>query len=58
MPLLTGAGGTFFLLYVLEKYYELPWRNRGWAWSLVGFGVILCCIGLAVRSRPEYFLFG
>ena len=30
---LLGIGGTFFTLYLLEKYFELPWRGVGWAWA-------------------------
>ena len=39
-PLL-GVGGTFFCLYLLEKYYEIPWKGVGDFWSLLGVAVAL-----------------
>src|SRR5690606_30204777 len=34
LGMLRGISGTFFCLYVLEKYFEIPWKNVGWAWAL------------------------
>jgi hypothetical protein len=55
---LTAFGGTFFALYILEKYYDLPWYGIGWAWSLLGLGGLLYGIGVFAKSHPQYFLFG
>jgi hypothetical protein len=56
-PLL-GIGGTFFVLYLLEKYTELPWHNIGWAWSLLGFALLLYGAAFLAGKFPEYFLLG
>jgi len=57
VPTLLGIGGTFFYLYLLEKYYELPWRGVGWAWSLLGAGCLLYGFALFARAQPEWFFF-
>jgi hypothetical protein len=57
MPVLLGVGGTFFYIYILEKYYELPWEGAGWAWSLLGLGLLLYCFSAFARTHPSYFLF-
>lgn len=54
---LLGIGGTLFYIYLLEKYYELPWRGAGWAWSLLGLGGILYAFAHFAQNHPEYFLF-
>ncbi|TAE19049.1 MAG: hypothetical protein EAZ95_02835 [Bacteroidetes bacterium] len=58
IPLLRGIGGTFFVLYLLEKYYELPWDKIGWIWSLLGLAGILYATSLVVRLYPHYFFMG
>lgn len=58
MSAMLGFGGTFFMLYILEKYYELPWSGVGWAWSLLGLGGILYGMGMFIKTHPQYFLFG
>ncbi|HLP09282.1 MAG TPA: hypothetical protein VK178_14040 [Opitutaceae bacterium] len=57
VPHLLGLGGTFFCLFLLEKYYDLPWRGIGWAWSLFGAGGLLYLFALFVQARPEWFFF-
>ena len=54
---LLGIGGTFFYLFLLEKYYELPWRGVGWAWALLGTGGILYGFALFAQAHPEWFFF-
>jgi hypothetical protein len=54
---LLGIGGTFFYLYMLEKYYEIPWRGAGWAWSLLGLSGILYLFAIFAKTYPQYFLF-
>jgi len=58
LSLLLGVGGTFFYIYMLEKYYELPWEGKGWAWSLLGLSGILYTFVLIAQKFPQYFLFG
>jgi hypothetical protein len=55
---LLGIGGTFFVLYLLEKYTELPWNHIGWAWSLLGFALLLYGAAYLAGKYPEYFLMG
>ncbi|MBK9992331.1 MAG: hypothetical protein IPP19_16825 [Verrucomicrobia bacterium] len=54
---LLGIGGTFFYLYLLEKYFELPWRGIGWAWALLGTGGLMYGFALFAQARPEWFFF-
>jgi hypothetical protein len=58
IPLLRGIGGTFFVIYLLEKYYEIPWDKIGWMWSLLGLAGILYATSLVVRLYPHYFFMG
>ncbi|MFT3830191.1 MAG: hypothetical protein QM691_10870 [Opitutaceae bacterium] len=57
VPHLLGLGGTFLCLFLLEKYYDLPWRGIGWAWSLFGAGGLLYLFAQFVQARPEWFFF-
>jgi len=57
IDLLLGIGGTFFGLYLIEKWFEIPWKNSGWAWSLLGLSILLYCFISLVQLYPEYFLF-
>jgi hypothetical protein len=55
---LLGIGGTFFVLYLLEKYTELPWKQIGWAWGLLGLAGLLYAAVWFAGNHPEYFLLG
>lgn len=57
VPHLLGLGGTFLCLFLLEKYYDLPWRGIGWAWSLLGAGGLLYLFAQFVQARPAWFFF-
>ena len=57
MPSLLSIGGTFFCLYGMEKYYEIPWKGVGYAWSVRGFGMIFYYISVFANLHPEYFIF-
>jgi hypothetical protein len=51
-------GGTYLLIYVLEKYIEsFNWR-RGWAWALLGLGLLLYGMALLINTYPQFFLLG
>lgn len=54
---LLGVAGTIFSLYLIEKYYEIPWKGVGWYWSLLGIGLILYGFSIFAKSYPQYFLF-
>ncbi|HLO83805.1 MAG TPA: hypothetical protein VK203_02165 [Nostocaceae cyanobacterium] len=55
---LNGIGGTFFFLYLLEKYWELPWKKEQWAWATLGLAIILYSGSFVIKIYPQYFLFG
>lgn len=54
---LLGIGGTFFSLYLMEKWFEIPWKGAGWAWSMLGFSVFLYYFVSFAKQNPDYFLF-
>lgn len=54
---LLGVGGTLFYIYLIEKYYEIPWKGVGWLWSAFGLGAILYVFAVFIRLHPEYFIF-
>ncbi|MGD1807963.1 hypothetical protein ACP6PL_21365 [Dapis sp. BLCC M126] len=53
--LLQRIGGTFFFLYLIEKYFELPWQQKSWSWATLGLAVILYLSALVAKQYPEYF---
>ncbi len=55
---LLGIGGTFFVIYLLEKYYEIPWKGVGWAWSLLGVAIALYFFVGFAGQHPQYFIWG
>lgn len=55
---LLGVGGTFFVIYLLEKYTELPWNEIGFAWGLLGAGLLLFGFALFAYHHPQYFFLG
>jgi hypothetical protein len=58
IPALLGIGGTFFTIYLLEKYYEIPWKGVGWAWSLLGVAAGLYFFVGFAGQHPQYFIWG
>lgn len=54
---LLGIGGTVFYIYLLEKYYEIPWKGAGWAWSTLGLAGILYAFATFAKANPTYFMF-
>jgi hypothetical protein len=56
IPLLLGVAGTFFYLYIIELYYEIPWSGKGWAWSLLGLSLLLYGFAYFAQRHPQYFL--
>ena len=55
---LLGIGGTFFTIYLLEKYYEIPWKGVGWAWSLLGVAIAFYFFVGFAGQHPSYFVWG
>lgn len=56
ITLLLGIGGTFFYIYLLEKYYEIPWEGAGWAWSLLGLSGMLYAFAVYAKGHPQFFI--
>lgn len=57
IPQLQGIGGTFFFLYVIEKYFELPWSKTTIVWATLGLSTLLFTSAWIMKQYPEYFLF-
>ncbi|AFZ44312.1 hypothetical protein PCC7418_2152 [Halothece sp. PCC 7418] len=57
IPQLQGIGGTFFFLYVIEKYFELPWSQKTIVWATLGLSTLLFTSAWIMKQYPEYFLF-
>ena len=55
---LLGVGGSIFVIYLLEKYSELPWSEIGFAWGLLGAGLLLFGFALFAYHHPQYFFLG
>ncbi len=53
---LLGISGTLFAIWLIEKYYEIPWKGMGWAWSVLGLSGILYGIAIYSQNHPEYFM--
>ncbi|WP_272121009.1 hypothetical protein [Spirulina major] len=51
-----AIGGTFFVLYLFEKYAEIPWQKAGFAWGLLGLALLLGGLAWLMRHYPQYFL--
>jgi len=56
-PELRGIGGTFFFLYLIDKYIEIPGLARHWAWGTFIFGLFLYGSAMFMKAHPSYFLF-
>jgi hypothetical protein len=53
---LSGFSGTFFVLFLLEKYIDLmPNRSEVWAWSILLSGIALYVLNMHFRQKfAEY----
>lgn len=56
VPALSGIGGTFFALYLVEKYMEIPWKKVGWSWGLLGLSLGLYYLAGFATAHPRYFV--
>ena len=54
---LQKIGGTFFFLYLIEKYTELPWNSSTWPWLSLIFAGLLWCAARFASVYPTYFFF-
>jgi hypothetical protein len=53
---LLGIGGTFFTLYLLEKYFEIQWRGVGWAWAAIGVAIGLYFFVGFAEQHSRFFV--
>lgn len=59
LPYLEKVAGTFFALWLIEKYLELPWRRGHWPWVALGLGALLWGgAWWAARHPTLFFGFG
>ena len=53
---LSGISGTIFVLYLIEKYFELmPQNINVWAWSTLIIGITLYTINIYYRTEIEKY---
>ena len=58
IPVMQELAGTYFLIYLLEKYIEMQnWRQH-WAWASLGLGILLYIAALLINNYPQFFLLG
>lgn len=49
-------GGSFLALYLLEKFFEFPWKKAGWAWMCLALALLLYAGARFVERYPHLFL--
>ena len=49
-------GGSFLALYLLEKFFEFPWKKAGWAWMCLALALLLYAGARFVERYPHFFL--
>ena len=57
VSVLNGIAGTFFALYLIEKYMVVAFRTVGNTWATLGLSGLLYGTAMFARHYPEYFLF-
>ncbi len=55
MAELRGFGGTFFVLYLIEKQFDFVWHKKRIAWLILLLGITLFAIAQVVSIYPEFF---
>lgn len=56
IPVMQEIAGTYFLIYILEKYIEIQNWRKHWAWAGLGLGLILYVVALLMNMYPQFFL--
>jgi hypothetical protein len=54
---LQKISGTFFLLWIVEKFSELPIHKEGYAWSGLILGALIYGLSMFVHQHPQYFIY-
>lgn len=54
---LANIGGSFFCMYIIEKYFDIPWKGVWLYWGFMGFGLLLYVLSVVAKTYPQYFLF-
>lgn len=53
---LSGFSGTFFILYIFTKYFEVMPKNREvWAWTTLLIGIVLYIVNVYYRAEFEKY---
>jgi len=53
---LSGYSGTFFVLYIFQKYFEvMPNNKETWAWTTLFLGALLYMINVYYRTEIEMY---
>lgn len=53
---ITGFSGTFFVLYLCQKYFEImPNKKEWWAWTLLIIGITLYVVNMYYRTTFEEY---
>lgn len=56
IPELRGIGGTFFMLWIIEKYTDWPGLREHWLLGTFGLGLLMYGLGMFAKAHPAYFL--
>jgi hypothetical protein len=57
ISVLQKMGGTFFFIWLIEKYFEIPWGAKGAAWAMLLGAILLYFFASFAQKHPDYFLF-
>jgi hypothetical protein len=53
---LSQSGGTFLACYAVEKLIEVKWKERGYAWMVLGLAAIAYAVAAIAERHPNAFL--
>ena len=56
IPNLQEIGGSFLALYLIEKFFDLPWNKDHWALVSLAFAGLLYAGVRFAETHPQYFL--
>jgi len=56
LALFRGVASTFFVIYLMQKWFEVRWGAL-WAVGLLGGGVIIMLICVFIKTFPELFAY-
>lgn len=56
LALFRGVASTFFVLFLMEKYIEIPWTKDTWMLGLLGGSLLLLALCFFIESNPQLIL--